>query len=333
MSSGKMHTLPVAVFMAVGVFAWNTPAQGQINVQQTAVEGRDTTRNDLSNVPLSQAECEANVDITFLIENIPESLGQLTFWSGGADCNTVEQRSPTGTCDQLDVGEIQIQNRKRIPDQVIPAQALFKCDTTNKPTFYVLAVNSPNDEVDTSEYGTVVLGLDATPPPAPSEVKGSSGDTQIGVTWTATTTENIYGYTVYIDSASTDCTSSLLVAGEAAPVDNPDIHTTTVNGNAVSASVNGAEIGLEYGEQAAVAVASRDISFNYSVLSTLGCITREETFGFWQQHCFQETNGTSTDCPSDGCAVTPASGRQSILNGTFVFIALAILWVWRRRLA
>jgi hypothetical protein len=134
--------------MAAGVLGIGSPVQAQINVQQTSVAGRDATRNNLANVPLSIDECEQNVEIMFLIEDIPMDKTRLDFWSNGSACNTTEQRSDTtGTCELLDTFEIN--NRARIPDLAISAQSLFDCEETDTPTFFVLAVNSPNDEVDT----------------------------------------------------------------------------------------------------------------------------------------------------------------------------------------
>lgn len=323
--------MPV-VAASVALMGLSAPARAQINVKQTSVAGRDENRNNLQNVPLSKAECEANVEIIFLIESIPTDRTRLDFWSNGADCNTTEQRSPkTGACEQLDVGNIEINNRARIPELPISAQALFNCEESDRPTFFVLAVNSSNDEVDTNQWGSIELEIDAQAPGAPGGVEGKRGDTEIQVDWATPSGENVHGYTVYVDPAATDCQSELLIAGEAVPADISGLKLTEVNGNASSAVINGSAAGMEYEAKAAVAVVARDIAGNQSAVSNVSCITRTQTFGYWQQYCQGETG--NTDCDSSGCAVTPGKPQAPVPAGTLALAGLMMLWMRRRRQA
>lgn len=321
--------MPV-VAASVALMGLSAPARAQINVKQTSVAGRDENRNNLQNVPLSKAECEANVEIIFLIESIPTDRTRLDFWSNGADCNTTEQRSPkTGACEQLDVGNIEINNRARIPELPISAQALFNCEESDRPTFFVLAVNSSNDEVDTNQWGSIELEIDAQAPGAPGGVEGKRGDTEIQVDWATPSGENVHGYTVYVDPAATDCQSELLVAGEELPEDTTALRSSNVNGNASSTLINGETVGMEYEAQAAVAVVARDIAGNKSVVSNVSCITRIETLGYWQKYCLKKTG--ETDCEAAGCTIIPRYFRASWPAGSVALTGLMMLWLRRRR--
>jgi hypothetical protein len=130
--------------------------------------------------------------------------------------------------------------------------------------------------------------MDALPPGVPSGVVGGSGDTQIKVDWATPDGENVQAYNVYVDPAATDCQSELLIAGEAVPADISGLKLTEVNGNASSAVINGSAAGMEYEAKAAVAVVARDIAGNQSAVSNVSCITRTQTFGYWQQYCLRK---------------------------------------------
>ncbi|MCB9708671.1 MAG: hypothetical protein H6714_07800 [Myxococcales bacterium] len=301
-------------------------AHAQIKITQTGVEGRDANTNQLSNVPLSKEECKADVVISFLIEQIPTTRTRLDFWQG-RDCNTTLQRSPTGDCKQLDVGTVEINNLARFTLD-LHAQSLFTCDASATPTIFVLAIDSTNDEVSASEFGSLQLSIDATAPSAPASVEGKSGDTEIPVSWDTPGGENVHGYTVYVDATQADCTSTLLIADQPRPEDTSSLITATANGNATSAVIKGDK--LAYDQKAAVAVVARDISGNESLLSNVSCVTREHAYGIWNLYCIEKTG--QPDCPSDGCALSAGSASGFFSSSSFALGCLMMLWIWRRRM-
>lgn len=333
-------------------FAANT-AHAQITYTFLTYGDRGTPTSGAANYlvswPLSFEECEANLPISMIITNAPYDATGMTrlewdLWQGGtgtagADCQTATNRRVSGgsaaVCTHRSAWDGGGQITSTMPTLTFRPQELFPdgCDGTAQGTyvFYVLAVSAPGDtttDVAATHYFGFNVALDFEAPEAPT-LEDAAGDRQIALEWTNVATETLAGARVYVDTAGRCGGTTSLVEGSPPPASLTPV--AEVSGSApIAASLDGADLGLEIGESAPVAVTVFDTARNESVLSNVACVERVPVEGFWDDYC-REQMLSAAECRSrySGCSALPgAPSRQGAM--ALVLLAVASL-VARRR--
>jgi hypothetical protein len=280
--------------------------------------------------PVGIEECQANTPIQVQVNNAPFT-GTTTalvydLWTGGtgpapAACESaLNRRSTTGTppCTRVAWDGPMVTGIQQVVS--LNPQDLFgaACTMSGDRAFFLMAVSASNDtttDLTTANYVALRVVMDATRPEPPN-VTDAAGDNAIPVSWTLPTdTGTLSAARVFVDRTATACSSgdggtgtSTLVPGATPPT---TATLTVTGGSPTTATLDGASIGLEYGESAAVAVSVLDLARNESVLSNVACITRVRVGGFWDSYC-SEQGLSEEECAAryNGCSASV--GRRSV---------------------
>jgi len=281
-------------------------------------------------VTINADECDEGTIVENEIMGYPQNdATRLDMWRGDQDvgCQDQAQRDPsmgTTLCDHLfnrDGARTQF-TLQESAGGAPGIEAYFDCD--NDPdgvySFYGLASNTTMTTAAVPGFGRFDMELDQTAPPAPSNVRAGSGESQVQVRWDSLERVDIFDYRVYVDEEAASCSDSTFVTGD--PVPEGVDFNQRVDVNSTSVTVNLANLGLEIGDEVPVAVTSRDFARNESVFSQFGCLTRIETSGFCDLH--EADGGQCQDCSLGG----PVSRSSGLLSGLLV---AAAVWSVRRR--
>ncbi len=351
-SSPALFSFVLLAATIAATLAANT-AHAQITYTFQTYGDRGTPTSGAANYlvswPLSLEECEANLPISMVVTNAPYDATGMTrlewdLWQGGtgtagANCQTATSRRTSGgsaaVCTHRSAWDGGGQITATMPTLTFRPQELFPdgCEGTAQGTyvFYVLAVSAPGDtttDVAATHYYGFNVALDFEAPDAPM-LEDAAGDRQIVVEWTNVATETLAGARVYVDTAGTCDGTTSLVEGSAPPA---SLTPTEVFGSApVTASLDGADLGLEIGESAPVAVTVFDTARNESVLSNVACIERVPVEGFWDDYC-REQMLSASECRArySGCSAMPGVPAR---NGALALLLLALGAVVSRRRA
>ncbi len=274
--------------------------------------------------PIGIEECRANTPLQVQVNNAPftGTTTALVFdlWTGGtgpapAACQTAtNRRSTTGVppCTRVAWDGPMVTGIQQVVS--LNPQDLFgaECTMSGDRAFFLMAVSASNDtttDLTTANYVTLRVVMDATRPGAPT-VGDAAGDNAIPVSWTLPSdTGTLSSARVFVDTSATACSSgdggtgtSTLVPGETPPA---SAAVTVMGGSPTAATLDGAAIGLAYGQSAAVAVSVLDLARNESVLSNVACITRVRVGGFWDSYC-SEQGLSEEECRAryNGCSVS-----------------------------
>jgi hypothetical protein len=312
-------------------------AQGSVTVRAQPFGGRASPvqLTGATGQPLSRAECLMDVAVPLELTNVPFRTGTtqvLSVWRGASSamCQTATQRRPTGTGAPPCVEVHNEPATGMTMTTMLSAQTLFgsaacTAGTNTEQTFWFLIMASAGDtttDVAATHYGTIAITLDPVPPGAPRIHGNAAGDTRIEIAWSNPSgTEELYGANVYVDAMGCDTSgrpvSTTLVAGQSPP--SGIAPRQTVMGQTVTAAaLSGAELGLDYGGYAAVAVTLVDRARNESPLSNVVCVQRVRISGFWDAYCAERGIPVS-ECRDRvaGCAIAP-SGRRPLTGGTML---------------
>ncbi|MCX7807655.1 MAG: MXAN_2562 family outer membrane beta-barrel protein, partial [Deltaproteobacteria bacterium] len=259
--------------------------------------------NYFINWPLSRSECAANEPILIDVVNAPfDASGGMRLewdlWQGGtgtagANCQMAINRRMNMGSSALCVrrewsGGGQITNTMVTlsfrPSELFPSG----CADTPSGTyvFYVLAVSAPGDtttDLPANRFFAFSIGYDRDPP-SPPQARNASGDRQVVIEWSNTTTETLAGARVYVDlGASCGGSTSLMPGAPPPPTIRP---SAEVSGSAPTrATIDAMALGLEFGQSAPFAVTVFDLARNESVLSNIACLERVPVQGFWDSYC------------------------------------------------
>lgn len=297
--------------------------------------------------PISLAECEANVEIPIEIANIPADANGRVFsvWRGAvgsAMCEASTSRmSTTGmpACTLTDfpaatITTTQITVRPTV--QQLFGSTACSAGTNNEQEFFFLIVSSAGDTSTTVANGyffSLRILLDTQAPSSPTLDPNPGGDTQINVTWeNAAGTEALFGANAYVDLAGCDASGNVISTALTPGADPPtDIEPILTEGQSVDTAVlDGAALGLEYGEYAAVGVTLLDRARNESKLSNVVCIQRVQVSGFWDAYCAEHGMTDPAMCRAQyGCSARP--GRAGRAAGILGAIGLALAFLVTRR--
>ncbi len=286
-------------------------ASAQMTLAVTGVAGRtNTAMLDLDTQPINADECAGNVDVTLRFTGVPTDKTLLDVWSvsGSTDCTDTAARTPmTRTCDPVTLSvpsQLQINMRSTL-EVTFGVAELVTCGTGDSShRIYFLAADGTATTEAVTDSAYFVLRVDQTPPAAPTEAMGLSGDTQVRVTWTGTDDGDRQEYRVYGDATSTvggaDCDPSASVFTEGEPV--PDGATLLATTMGPSATVDPRELGADIDTATAIVIVAVDRAGNESVASNVTCISRVPTTGFCDEY------GDCKGCSASGGPGTPRSG-------------------------
>ncbi len=323
---------------------------GSLRLCVESIDGRDGSANEfnLYNLPVSSAECAANVEVQFTIERIPTDRSVLDFWrSSGTACNETAPRSDATMegCDHLDLSvDLEI----RGPEKVlrIPVRELMGCapDTTSTYTLFVLAANSATSTEDVgSAWTSMQVRLDTRPPLPPASVRAQNGEHAPSVSWVPSE-EGLREHRIYVNTSGCDAAP---VAGDAGLADAgapaaggasdeplpagcspipgeptpPDGYRLVAceSGTATRRVFDPEALGIPVGASFGVALTAVDQARNESPAATV-CVQRIATQGFCDLH---------GGCPQDCSCSLPGRWRPEA-SDLFWALPLALLW-WRRR--
>jgi len=171
-------------------------------------------------------------------------------------------------------------------------------------------------------------------PDAPTSVKGGSGNTEISISWKAEAAQlrdfRLYGLAgacvngEYVGSASDGGTDDNDDAGTDNESGGWIVVKSGIPGTAMSDSVSGSALGLDYDEEGAVAVSARDLAGNEGELSEPACVKRVRTEGFCSAQ--EAGGGKCKSCSVRAVGATTASGPVA-----WVVAGLALMLGARRR--
>ena len=347
-------TVPALTVLGLTVLGLTTlaaPAAAQttmsVQVETLAFNGRQsgTTLAGEGAEPIGAAECGgmAAEGVRLRLSNftLPGSGSRVVdIWRGatGAACQTPTNRMATTTTDPACRHVDGITITTSPADIEIAAATLFgdACEGSTEQTFrfWFLLSDSEQNRTDTMlPFGALDATVDLAPPAAPTDVVTTPGDANIQVSWTNPSGATLLrGAAVYVDTAGcADGTpsSSVLMAGVAPPPRGA--RRIEREGQAItSAQLSGAELGLELGEFAAVAVVLIDRAHNESVLSEVACVQRVQVSGFWDAYCAERGMDVATCSDSFGCAVTSPGARTGGAAALWIAVFAAVGVVMRR---
>lgn len=285
-----------------------------------SVHNLETTR------PISLAECNAETKLTFRFNNFTTTTQKVISVFQGTDCQTGTNRTGMNpTCFARTIAA----DTSNIVDNgtlIISAKELFPtCEQTQNrtDTFFFLVLPAANSADNSTEFQSIKITLDPVAPAAASDLAGGAGDSTVSLAWTAPSgaATSLYGTHVFVDTAGCagGTPSSLLLIPGSAPTLAP---IRFVTGTAATLSLNPSELGLGYGDAAAVAISFVDSARNESLLSNLTCIERVQTTGYWDAFC--QANPDNKSCTtSGGCSL--ARANTSTGQASWLFILGAFL--------
>jgi len=297
---------------------------------------------------INKKHCDTNATLSFDILNLNTRTGAtvVELWSGqtgSQDCFAASGRTkPSGQnttpCKQIGTPLQTFDKTKQHFD--IKVLDAFSTDgktcELGKYTIYVVPLMTttpttgvPSDGIGKSIYVNYYIKIQ--PLPAPLNVKGGSGDTDVKVKWSAASGADAKTlYKIYYDAdhstmvtegATGPCPSTLLVAGQA-PMDGVE-SVDKIAANEKSVDPSGWD--TDYQVAIPVAVTSIDAAGNESVLSNLACVVHTKTNGFWEK--------CDANCKKgfDTCSASPWNTANGLLSGLFVAVCGLGLFVRRRR--
>jgi hypothetical protein len=326
------HVLLLTVVFSLG--ANGVHAQ---SIRPRPISVGDRSFNTIGEEHIGLADCDDDVTILFELDSVPDR-GFIDLWEGQRCNETTARQADQDDCVWLKSVEIVASDGLEVE---ITVQELSGggCSSDDVKTLWFLAVDDNNSTEDPGDgYASWELTLDFTPPRAPDDVKGGSGERQIPVSWDLPSGDDLDGFVVYIDNdpqgdttggqgdggsaGPADCASSLISEGMDARDVPDEIELVRVN----SSSATGPDLapGDVVGEVAAVSVSAVDKAGNESPLSNIACLYLVPTEGFWERY---QANGgdVHSGCP---CSAPGAVHAREAWPVALALLALA----FRRRL-
>lgn len=314
------------------------------------------TQNDLGTIWINLADCKADAEVEFRLDQVPSETEEL-FVFAGESCNQGESRDGEGTdCRRVIDNKVEVtgidDQRVRLKTADI-IRAAFNAtdescaDKSATPRIWFLKLSSAADTADAEEdsWGYLKLNIDTDPPSAPTSIVGGRGENEIPITWRVSG-QNVDSFEIYVDSGSGGtpirdaggepppsndggadesdtggatndmCGSGRLREGGSAEDVDSLVRKSEGSSTATGTKLSADEVG---GESAAVAVVALDEADNRSPLSAVECVYIVPTTGF--------KDALGEDVPQ-GCPCAAAGPAQ--LEGMLP-IALALGFIAYRR--
>lgn len=219
----------------------------QVDVVVTGLGNRDA--NDFRDlrtqaVPIGIRECEGNAVLRVRVNGIPE--GQfLSFWRGESGLNCADQQYRQNDnirgCDPLLISDerANIQGARMV-DLNIPIRELLPC-TPNLSTEYgifFLAAPSAEGRGPINGSGVLTIGMDTQPPAAPSNIKPSNGQNQLGVSWEGTEARGLREIWIYTEDNPALCGTTTVVDDPTVLGPGPDLDAGMDDAGTLDAGVD-----------------------------------------------------------------------------------------------
>jgi hypothetical protein len=280
--SAQPAEIPARVTSAVGGIGWWLKAVGA-----DAYAYADTNRPP----PIGKAACDANAEAHFSLNNIPANYKYLEVWLGSS-CQMGDRQSRIGAASCALVSVEELDPTITIDtDFTIPLKPM--CDLGDgEHTFFVLPVTTQRGPDDVAIYANITLGIDQTPPSAPTDVTIGAGQTENRLSWTAPDDAERFWIisdfraTIEKNSAtasdagndSETCTSETLQANadfDPHAVAADGVESKYLSKRTSSVQLSKSDSTRTTAADVAVAVIAEDAAGNYSRLSSLACFHRE----------------------------------------------------------
>lgn len=291
---------------------------------------------------VNAADCAAPNSVTVRLtttSSLVTALGTTPVVWIGTNCNLTSARDTNnGTCVAADtsIGTIMQSgssgyevtlDRLRPPTSIANPSTYDLCNSSGQGAKTLFLLPSNVGSLDTTNFLSFSITSDLTPPTAITiTTSAPSGDNAIEFTWTGSVdSQSSVEYFASTGSCGGDAgsTDPNLMPGGAAPIGAAGILTATA-GTGGDGSIKSTDLGLDaVGDSAALAIAVRDVAFNYSTLSNVVCASRISTVGLCD--ALGDCNG--------GCTVAPmpsTNTRPSIML-VVSLLSLAVAHSWRRR--
>ena len=323
-----------ALIVTAALLTMSATAEAQMTWSVSAIGDRGTSS---LTAPFNKKECEQDVSVDLLFNNVPTSSAgsmYVDFWYGlGASqsCLDPTTRNNAPGVTQCIYEFEEMSNNATMLTFTTTVSKLVPC-TSGQYTVWALAVQSMKDETALSspEVGiSQTFTVDASPPNAPTNVTTGSGNTAVPLLWTIPANDDLSGYEVIIqaiaDASDTSCATATLVQG-ADVASDALVAATLMGGGATSVNIDPSQFGVPVGGYAAVAVVSKDLAGNVSVLSQVACLHRVPTNGFWAE--YQQNGGNAKTCSvvAPGASSSRHGGWLAILG-----VAAAVSFLARRK--
>ncbi|MFO0613888.1 MAG: hypothetical protein U0414_14955 [Polyangiaceae bacterium] len=324
------------------------PAQAKVTVQ-SVVDRPDAKHPSGHEFEISRKDCENAKDLfTFDVKLADFGSKQLEVWlaeDSTLDCKLKEDRTQSQASHCVLV-------TTKAPDDTLKVaissaeiagkfDGVSGCIDSNSNTaartfsLYFLLIDANGADVDATDAGTWTSKLDMLGPGPPTDVTAGLGDGLLVVDYTAPSSSDVDGFTVYCDppagttsatsgvtttgagggggGGSGSCSSSVLVPGKV-----PDSSLVSC-GSAAKSSATANAKGLTNGTTYAVAVASHDVLDNVGALSELACGTPAPVDDFFQT--YRDAGGTG----GGGCSISGAGlvGQAGLFGLGLAGLALA----------
>ncbi len=330
----RMRSVLICCTVLGACLAFPGIANAQLTFSVDSVGDTDFTSTQTPYVNLQNC-ADNETDFVEVIFNAPSSIATnddiyVFLTRGDTDCLDSNNRSDDGgdpPCQPVLEGT-ETENNQITMDLDDLIDGGLDCGSSSQGgteyTVYFFTAGDPaNDDISNmDEYGSTVITVDVTAPPAPTpkgnSATGNLSGQSFSLSWDDDSeNENIDNHNIYVDEGASgpNCACEVepcLTAGST-PEDEEVDFTERTTAKSLSAS----ELGLAQNENVAVFIQAVDEAGNPGPLSARVCLTAVETSGFCDL----------ASCPN-GCSL----GTQPHGHAPSLFtLSLQGLVVWRRR--
>lgn len=297
------------------------PASAQMVVTVDSLGTRMTVDiADLETVmaaPINQSECDINATLTLVFTGVDTTRTSLHLFHGSmCDDPTVRNSMDNTSCVDY---VLSYDTGAGMVTADIPVQTLVDCTpgTSGVRTVWALALSSPSDATDVSQYISFPIAYDFSGPAPPSGLVATGGEVTASLSWDAAG-DQVSRYEVYVIPGG--CTDGVVTGTITDPPDS-STYVGDITAPSTSGSVDFPDT-IALGGEAAIAIVAVDSAGNYSTLSDVACVGRYEVVSWCE----------STGCAGGGCSASasPASPTPGAPWLALLMIPLALVFSRKR---